>query len=175
MTTPINLALSTLIASHLASINSTLTDDQLTALAHLVGSTTLLIDALHLIDTQGGRPLQLYLACFLLTHSKADPSSIQPPVARLSLPNSSSLYQVSGSIKAYTVHTFPSASSTGRLGFCPCPAFAYSVLKTHQNCKHLLAVLICERLDAFVDKQVGLRWLAAWSSGFRPLQHAPPT
>ncbi|SGZ27097.1 BQ5605_C025g10053 [Microbotryum silenes-dioicae] len=161
MTTPTNVALSTLIASHLASIDSTLTDDHLIVLAHLVGSTNLIVDALHLIDTQG--------------------------VARLNLPNRQSLYQVSGSTKAYTVHTTPSAASIGRLGFCPCPAFAYSVLKTQQNvlasqaphillgCKHLLAVLICERLDTFVDKQVGLKWLAAWSSGFRTLQQVPPT
>ncbi|KAL8280775.1 hypothetical protein RQP46_006779 [Phenoliferia psychrophenolica] len=111
------------------------TDEQLRALALLVGSTTLLA-ALDLID--------------------------QSQVAKITLPNGRALYQVAGSIGQYTVH--PDV----RGGYCPCPAFSQLVLcnQSHFICKHLLAVVLADRLGLFNLKSMGLSWLQSLSLKF---------
>lgn len=105
------------------------------------------------------------------------------PVGRISLPNGRVLYQVSGGSGAYTVHVdIPS-------GYCPCPAFSQLVLHSQdqiivsevpqvrsyytrgliqgmRQCKHLLAVRLADVLDKFVDKSLGLNWVAGLSTRF---------
>ncbi|GAA5902114.1 hypothetical protein JCM5296_006607 [Sporobolomyces johnsonii] len=83
-------------------------------------------------------------------------------VARISPPNGRPIYQVTGSSQAYTVHP----ELVG--GYCPCPAFSHRVMAKENQviCKHLLACRIADRLDAWKDKKVGLKWVAGLATKF---------
>ncbi|ORY55719.1 hypothetical protein BCR35DRAFT_335542 [Leucosporidium creatinivorum] len=149
-----SIDLTNLLQAQLCSLSNPLSETDLRSLA-LLTSSSLLIDALDLID--------------------------KGQVSQITLPNGQHLYQVAGTSGAYSVH--PNLPQSPRslsdsfdqphhqqLGYCPCPAFSYSVFKAdHQViCKHLLAVKLAQHLGAppLVKKEMGLRWLAAFATGF---------
>ncbi|CEQ41335.1 SPOSA6832_03027, partial [Sporobolomyces salmonicolor] len=141
-------SLAQLLNGQLASLSSPLSDGDFRALALIVGSS-MLLEALDLID--------------------------KDEVARISPPNGRPLYRVAGSSQSYTVHP----ELVG--GYCPCPAFLYGVVATeHQaipnttQCKHLLACQIADRLDAWKDQDVGLKWIAGLATKFGAAPPPPP-
>ncbi|GAA5936309.1 hypothetical protein JCM3775_006460 [Rhodotorula graminis] len=115
----------------------------LSTLALIVGPT-MLLDALDLVDKRS--------------------------VARIHTPSGATLYQVAASSHSaapggsYTLYL-----DVPRGGYCPCPFFSSAVLApaaTALICKHLLACRIADRLDAWHDKRVGLKWVAGFATRF---------
>ena len=80
-----------------------------------------------------------------------------------------------------------------RGGYCPCPAFSQLVLfnqshftvrvsqskkeapalKVALQCKHLLAVVLADKLDGFKEKNMGLTWLHGLSAKFGTVPPVP--
>ncbi|KAM0789459.1 hypothetical protein ACM66B_000281 [Microbotryomycetes sp. NB124-2] len=159
--TPATVQLSLVLSHCLSQISQRkrVLDDDLKTLA-LVCTTNTILDALDLVD--------------------------KDEVARIHLPSGRKLYQVaaaSSPTKAYTVYlpslttpsTDDSSTFTSQLGYCPCPAFAHSVLRMDNAviCKHLLAAHLACSLDHCKDKtDLALRWIAAWSNNFQPIAAA---
>ncbi|KAK4054247.1 hypothetical protein OIV83_001273 [Microbotryomycetes sp. JL201] len=153
---PATVQLSLVLDGCFATIRSRqrATDDDWKTLA-LICTTNTVLDALDLVD--------------------------KGEVACIHLPSGRYLYQVAAASSpslAYTVHmprseagaaTDP-AQYTAQLGYCPCPAFAHSVLRMDNAviCKHLLAAHLARALDHCTTKtDLGLKWVAAWSDNFR--------
>ncbi|BGP41023.1 hypothetical protein JCM10450v2_005039 [Rhodotorula kratochvilovae] len=131
-----------LLNGALAALAPPLSDAHLRTLALVVGPT-MLLDALDLID--------------------------KDLVARISPPAGRPVYQVAssgpaaGTGGAYTL--YPDLPG----GYCPCAAFSSSVVApsgTAVICKHLLACRIADRLGAWKDKKVSLRWVAGLATRF---------
>ncbi|GAA5915127.1 hypothetical protein JCM8208_002635 [Rhodotorula glutinis] len=132
-----------LLDGALSSLAPPLLDSHLSTLALVVGPT-MLLDALDLVDKRS--------------------------VARITTPAGAPVYQVAASSSSAA----PGGSYTVYLdllggGYCPCAFFSSAVLApgaTAVICKHLLACRIADRLDAWHDKRVGLKWVAGFATRF---------
>ncbi|XP_040038121.1 zinc finger SWIM domain-containing protein 7 [Gasterosteus aculeatus] len=81
-------------------------------------------------------------------------------VTCLSSPSGRKAFQViGGSGRLYTC--FASCH------YCPCPAFAYSVLRRNDGllCKHLLAIYLCEAVGGTLQESVSDQQMSALLSG----------
>ncbi|TNY18465.1 hypothetical protein DMC30DRAFT_52452 [Rhodotorula diobovata] len=141
-----------LVNGALAALSPPVSDAHLRTLALVVGPS-MLTDALDLIDKH--------------------------LVARITPPAGRPVYQVASSSPAgaggdsYTL--YPDLPGGG---YCPCAFFSSSVLPANGTaviCKHLLACRIADRLDAWTDKRVGLKWVAGFATRFGAAVPAPAT
>lgn len=115
----------------------------------------MLLSALELIDTHSG-PSLFSNSVHRPAHPRPDdpPSPSSTTVQRITTPYSATLYSVSGSTQPYLV-------SPRNPTFCPCAAFAFSLVNTDDGggglegvCKHLLALWIGLKLGAVVDDRL---------------------
>ncbi|GAA5852179.1 hypothetical protein JCM9279_006923 [Rhodotorula babjevae] len=140
-----------LLDGALSSLTAPLLDAHLSTLALVVGPT-MLLDALDLVDKRS--------------------------VARINTPAGAVVYQVAASSSSAA----PGGSYTLYLdlpggGYCPCAFFSSAVFApgaTAVICKHLLAARIADRLGAWHDKHVGLRWVAGFATRFGAGAAGPP-
>uniref|UniRef100_A0AAQ4NUX0 Zinc finger, SWIM-type containing 7 n=1 Tax=Gasterosteus aculeatus aculeatus TaxID=481459 RepID=A0AAQ4NUX0_GASAC len=109
-------------------------------------------------DTPGNFPKLKFVfgSCALQALDLVDHHS----VTCLSSPSGRKAFQViGGSGRLYTC--FASCH------YCPCPAFAYSVLRRNDGllCKHLLAIYLCEAVGGTLQESVSDQQMSALLSG----------
>ncbi|KAL6310394.1 hypothetical protein BKA93DRAFT_814134 [Sparassis latifolia] len=78
-------------------------------------------------------------------------------------PWGSSRYEVIGSTAMYSVFPGLRTSKSRLQVYCTCPAYSYSVLisESHLMCKHVLAILLAERLSNCIERPVSQDDLAS--------------
>lgn len=147
---PPSSSISMASTSHLLLLNAVLSSvapksqlsvSTIESISLLVGSSTMLA-ALDLLDCAG--------------------------VARIKKPNGGLIYQITGSNGVYTL--YPLLDDSQRR-YCPCPAFATTVLADDSAiiCKHLLALKIGLRLDCLLEKEFDLKWIAGFATQYMAL------